>query len=113
MNTGIQDAMNLAWKLALVIQKTCDEQLLDSYSPERSAVGDEVLKAADRLTEIGTTKNPIAQAASNFVGHVMLGLSPLHEKGIWLVRPDGYVAMSTSEDGVQDVATYLARLIHH
>ena len=37
MNTGMQDAFNLAWKLALVVRKTCDEHLLDSYSPERSA----------------------------------------------------------------------------
>ncbi len=46
MNTGMQDAFNLAWKLALVVRETCDEHLLDSYSPERSGVGDEVLKAA-------------------------------------------------------------------
>ena len=77
MNTGMQDAFNLAWKLALVVRKTCDEHLLDSYSPERSAVGDEVLKFAARLTALGITKNPIAQAVRNLVGHVMLGLSPV------------------------------------
>ena len=44
MNTGMQDAFNLAWKLALVVRKRCNEHLLDSYSPERSKVGDEVLK---------------------------------------------------------------------
>ena len=57
MNTGMQDAFNLAWKLALVVLKTCDEHLLDSYSPERSAVGDEVLKSAARLTAVGITKS--------------------------------------------------------
>ncbi len=36
MNTGMQDAFNLAWKLAMVVQETCDERLLESYSPERS-----------------------------------------------------------------------------
>ena len=77
MNTGMQDAFNLAWKLALVVRKTCDEHLLDSYSPERSGVGDQVLKAADRLTAIGTMKNPLAQTVRNLVGHVMLGLSPV------------------------------------
>src|SRR6202041_233601 len=50
MNTGMQDAFNLAWKLALVARGSGNEHLLDSYSAERSAVGDEVLKAADRLT---------------------------------------------------------------
>jgi 2-polyprenyl-6-methoxyphenol hydroxylase-like FAD-dependent oxidoreductase len=79
MNTGMQDAFNLAWKLALVIHGICDEHLLDSYSPERSSVGDEVLKAATRLTAIGTLHNPIAQAVRNAVGHVVLGLRPVQE----------------------------------
>src|SRR5271166_4285532 len=68
MNTGMQDAFNLFWKLALVIRGTCNESLLDSYSPERSTVGDEVLKAAGRLTAIGTLKNPVAQTVRNMVG---------------------------------------------
>src|SRR5215467_14952154 len=35
MNTGLQDAYNLAWKLALVIQEKADAKLLDTYSEER------------------------------------------------------------------------------
>lgn len=77
MNTGMQDAFNLAWKLALVVRGTCDAHLLDSYSPERSGVGDEVLKNAERLTAIGTLRNPVAQTVRNVVGHLVLGLSPV------------------------------------
>ena len=77
MNTGMQDAFNLAWKLALVIRGRCGEHLLDSYSAERSKVGDAVLTTADRITEIGTLKNPIAQTLRNTVGHFVLGLSPV------------------------------------
>jgi 2-polyprenyl-6-methoxyphenol hydroxylase-like FAD-dependent oxidoreductase len=77
MNTGMQDAFNLAWKLALVIRATCYEHLLESYSPERSGVGDEVLRAAGRLTAVGTMRNPVAQTVRNLVGQVMLGLSPV------------------------------------
>ena len=73
MNTGMQDAFNLAWKLALVVRETCGEHLLDSYSPERSKVGDEVLKAAGRLDDVGTMRNPVSQTIRNLVGHVMLG----------------------------------------
>jgi 2-polyprenyl-6-methoxyphenol hydroxylase-like FAD-dependent oxidoreductase len=62
MNTGMQDAFNLAWKLALVIRNSCAEHLLDSYSPERSGVGDEVLKQAGRLTAVGTLKNSTLQS---------------------------------------------------
>jgi 2-polyprenyl-6-methoxyphenol hydroxylase-like FAD-dependent oxidoreductase len=57
MNTGMQDAFNLAWKLALVFSNSCNEHLLDSYSVERSAVGDQVLKMAATLTTVGTMKN--------------------------------------------------------
>jgi 2-polyprenyl-6-methoxyphenol hydroxylase-like FAD-dependent oxidoreductase len=77
MNTGMQDAFNLAWKLALVASGACGDDLLESYSTERSAVGDEVLRNAGRLTAIGTMHNSVAQAVRNLVGHVMLGLSPV------------------------------------
>ncbi len=77
MNTGMQDAFNLSWKLALVARGICGEDLLNSYSPERSAVGDEVLKTAGRLTEIGTLKNPLGRSLRDLVGHVMLGLAPV------------------------------------
>jgi 2-polyprenyl-6-methoxyphenol hydroxylase-like FAD-dependent oxidoreductase len=77
MNTGMQDAFNLAWKLALVIRGACGEHLLDSYSPERSQVGDEVLKAAARLTAIGTVKNYVLQSIRDLVGHFAFGLAPV------------------------------------
>jgi 2-polyprenyl-6-methoxyphenol hydroxylase-like FAD-dependent oxidoreductase len=79
MNTGMQDAFNLAWKLALVVRGICGDQLLDSYSPERSHVGDEVLKAAGRLTAVGTLRSPTAQAVRNTLGHMLLGLRPVQE----------------------------------
>ena len=53
---------------------TCRDSLLDSYSPERSHVGDQVLKGAERLTKVATLKNPVAQRLRNLVGQVMLGL---------------------------------------
>ncbi len=77
MNTGMQDAFNLAWKLALAIKGTCGEALLDTYSPERSGVGDEVLKNTARLTAIGALRNPIAEELRNIVGRVALGLAPV------------------------------------
>jgi hypothetical protein len=77
MNTGMQDAFNLAWKLALAIHGTGGEALLDTYSPERSGVGDEVLKNTARLTAIGTLRNPIAEELRNIIGHVAFGLAPV------------------------------------
>jgi 2-polyprenyl-6-methoxyphenol hydroxylase-like FAD-dependent oxidoreductase len=43
MNTGIQDAYNLAWKLALVLRGVAPESLLDSYEAERRPVGADVV----------------------------------------------------------------------
>jgi 2-polyprenyl-6-methoxyphenol hydroxylase-like FAD-dependent oxidoreductase len=77
MNTGMQDAFNLAWKLALVARGHGTESLLDSFSPERSYVGDQVLKNADRLTAIGTTRSPVVRTVRDIVGHLMLGLAPV------------------------------------
>jgi 2-polyprenyl-6-methoxyphenol hydroxylase-like FAD-dependent oxidoreductase len=77
MNTGMQDAFNLAWKLALVAKGLCPDKLLDSYSSERSYVGDQVLKAAGRLTEVGTLSNPVAQAIRNMASQLLLGLTPV------------------------------------
>jgi 2-polyprenyl-6-methoxyphenol hydroxylase-like FAD-dependent oxidoreductase len=44
MNTGIQDAYNLAWKMALVLRGAANESLLDSYDAERRPVGVDVVE---------------------------------------------------------------------
>lgn len=46
MNAGIEDADNLAWRLAGVVQGWAPERLLDSYETERRPVGDQVSRAA-------------------------------------------------------------------
>jgi len=51
MNTGIQDAYNLAWKLALVMQGAAPPALLDSYEAERRPVGEDVLARTIAETE--------------------------------------------------------------
>jgi 2-polyprenyl-6-methoxyphenol hydroxylase-like FAD-dependent oxidoreductase len=43
LNTGVQDAVNLGWKLAQVVDKTSPESLLDTYHAERHPVGARVL----------------------------------------------------------------------
>jgi hypothetical protein len=43
LNTGVQDAVNLGWKLAQVVNKTSTESLLDTYHAERHPVGARVL----------------------------------------------------------------------
>ncbi|MHC2018517.1 FAD-dependent monooxygenase [Methylobacterium sp. CM6247] len=80
MNTGMQDAINLAWKLAMVERGQAAPSLLDSYSPERSAVGDMVLRNAARLTDMATLSNPVAQGFRNLALRFMLGFHAVQDK---------------------------------
>jgi 2-polyprenyl-6-methoxyphenol hydroxylase-like FAD-dependent oxidoreductase len=78
MNTGMQDAINLAWKLALVCPGSAKpEPLLGSYSAERSEVGREVLANAGRLTTIALIRGAVAQSIRNHVARLLFGLSPV------------------------------------
>lgn len=80
MNTGMQDAINLAWKLAMVTRGQAAAALLDSYSPERTAVGDMVLRNAGRLTDLATLAHPAAQAARNLALRILLGFHAVRDK---------------------------------
>jgi 2-polyprenyl-6-methoxyphenol hydroxylase-like FAD-dependent oxidoreductase len=65
MNTGVQDAHNLAWKLALVISRSSPETILDSYELERRPVAEEVLKRTDFATRAITLRHSVTEAARN------------------------------------------------
>jgi 2-polyprenyl-6-methoxyphenol hydroxylase-like FAD-dependent oxidoreductase len=80
MNTGMQDAIDLAWKLAMVVRNEAGEVLLDSYSPERSAVGEMVLRNASRLTDMATLRNPAAEAARNLALRFLMGFHAVRDK---------------------------------
>jgi 2-polyprenyl-6-methoxyphenol hydroxylase-like FAD-dependent oxidoreductase len=62
MNTGIQDAVNLGWKLALAL-RGADPALLDSYHAERAPIGKAVLRFTDRAFTVATTSNPVVRFA--------------------------------------------------
>ncbi len=57
MNTGIQDAFNLAWKLALVIQGKAKSALLDSYHSERYPIINEIVNQTDAFTRMVLDKS--------------------------------------------------------
>ncbi|WP_181369424.1 FAD-dependent monooxygenase [Flavobacterium album] len=52
MNTGIQDAYNLGWKLAFVLQGKANARLLDTYDEERRTNAVNLLKTTDRMFDI-------------------------------------------------------------
>lgn len=67
MNTGIQDAFNLGWKLALVVRGIAPAQLLGSYHIEREPVARDVLNLTDRITRMATVRNSVAQSVRDFL----------------------------------------------
>ncbi|WP_101947206.1 FAD-dependent monooxygenase [Mycobacterium sp. 3519A] len=71
MNTGIQDAYNLAWKLALVERGIADAGLLDTYEQERHPVGVQLLKTTDRLFSVFGGQNPLARLARGRVAPLL------------------------------------------
>ncbi|WP_031497945.1 FAD-dependent monooxygenase [Streptomyces bicolor] len=63
MNTGIQDALNLGWKLALVCRGAAPPELLETYGMERAPVGRDVRRFTDRAFVIGTSPHPVLRFA--------------------------------------------------
>ena len=79
MNTGMQDAFNLGWKLATVIQGDGGGGLLDSYQAERHPVAKDVIGFTGLLTNIGTLRGA-AQAARNAVVRVIGNIPAIQHK---------------------------------
>lgn len=80
MNTGIQDAVNLGWKLAQALTGSGDPALLDTYEAERRPVGQAVLRLSNRPFRIATSDNPVVRFARSRVAPV---LAPLAVKATW------------------------------
>jgi 3-(3-hydroxy-phenyl)propionate hydroxylase len=73
-NSGIQDADNLVWKLALVLSGHASERLLDSYDAERTYAADENIRHSTRSTDFITPKSNISRTFRDAV----LGLAKRH-----------------------------------
>jgi 2-polyprenyl-6-methoxyphenol hydroxylase-like FAD-dependent oxidoreductase len=67
LNTGMMDAHNLGWKLALVASGRAPDTLLDSYAAERRPVADEVLKLTHALVRYGTLSHPVKRKVRDVV----------------------------------------------
>ncbi|MEU6418867.1 FAD-dependent monooxygenase [Streptomyces spiralis] len=58
MNTGLQDAANLGWKLVQVVTGHASEALLDTYQAERHPVGRAVLRSSGGIVRLAMAKRP-------------------------------------------------------
>ncbi len=80
MNTGIQDAFNLGWKLALVLQGQAPESLLEGYHQERHAIGEQVIRLSDFLLRSLLLRNVILRTLRQMLFRVILPLSFVQKK---------------------------------
>jgi 2-polyprenyl-6-methoxyphenol hydroxylase-like FAD-dependent oxidoreductase len=83
MNTGLQDAVNLGWKLAAEITGWGPDWLLDSYHAERHPVGAAVLALTGRQFRLNTVRSPAGRALRWAVHRLVVQLPPVQT---WLAR---------------------------
>ena len=78
MNSGIQDASNLGWKLALVSRGIASKALLDSYDAERRPVAHAVLALTHVLFWMETADNPVVRRARAALAPLAVSLALRH-----------------------------------
>jgi 2-polyprenyl-6-methoxyphenol hydroxylase-like FAD-dependent oxidoreductase len=80
MNTGLQDAANLGWKLAAAAQGWAPAGLLDSYESERHPVGRLVLRSSGAIIRMAMIRSRAGRVTRNVVGGAALRLPPVAHK---------------------------------
>lgn len=88
MNTGIQDAVNLGWKVAFHMRGVGSETLIESYSEERAAVGQKLVASTKRITDIMTAENHLLRMARNTIMRVALSTKKMKDgiaKGLAMI----------------------------
>lgn len=75
MLTGIGDAENLAFKLALVIRNLASEKLIDTYEAERRPLAAEVLRGTSTVTRVNVASNPVGRFLRDHVATRVFGLA--------------------------------------
>jgi 2-polyprenyl-6-methoxyphenol hydroxylase-like FAD-dependent oxidoreductase len=104
MNTGIQDAHNLAWKLALAVSGHASPALLDSYDAERRPVGEEVVGRTVRSARQGIAVLPVIRDARGEFATAYAA----DGDSVFVVRPDGYLGYAASAVDVDGLVAHLA-----
>ncbi|HKD47426.1 MAG TPA: FAD-dependent monooxygenase [Rhizomicrobium sp.] len=87
MNTGIGDAINLAWKLSWVVNGRAPDALLDSYEPERIAFARRLVATTDRVFSFVSTEGPFADLMRTRVAPLVIpAIGKVEAVREWLFR---------------------------
>jgi 2-polyprenyl-6-methoxyphenol hydroxylase-like FAD-dependent oxidoreductase len=80
MNAGIQDMINLSWKLAMVLDGRARPELLDTYESDRLPVIRQLVRMTERATTVFNSTNPLIHALLIRLAPVLLGRSTVQNK---------------------------------
>ncbi len=85
MNTGLQDAANLGWKLAAVVLGRSPERLLDTYHAERHPVGRTVLRSSGALVRLAMAHHPAQRALRGAAARLVSTVRPLSGRAMGMI----------------------------
>ncbi|BAL89465.1 putative FAD-dependent monooxygenase [Actinoplanes missouriensis 431] len=89
MNTGLQDAANLSWKLAATMTGEAAAGLLDTYQEERHPVGRLVLRSSGALIRMAMLRSRPARFARNAAGSALLALPAVTRRAAGVISGIG------------------------
>ncbi|MFH9727022.1 FAD-dependent monooxygenase [Streptomyces sp. NPDC017254] len=91
MNTGLQDAANLSWKLTAVLRGDAPdpEALLDSYHSERHPVGARVLRTSGALVRLAMAHTPLTRAARSLAARLLGAVRPAAARAMGMISGIG------------------------
>ncbi|MFE9773107.1 FAD-dependent monooxygenase [Streptomyces sp. NPDC005931] len=89
MNTGMQDAANLGWKLAQVLGGHAPDSLLDTYQAERHPVGRAVLRSSGGIVRLAMARRPWTLALRAAVATVVQHVAPVRRRAVGQVTGIG------------------------
>jgi 2-polyprenyl-6-methoxyphenol hydroxylase-like FAD-dependent oxidoreductase len=90
MNTGLQDAANLSWKLAQVVGGHAGPELLDTYQSERHPVGRSVLRSSGGIVRLAMAKRPWELALRALLTTVLDHAGPARRRMLGRLTGIGY-----------------------
>lgn len=77
MNTGLQDAANLAWRLAATVRGQAPDGLLDGYEQERHPIGRSVIRDSGRMMRMALIHSPVVSTLVNMASRIAVRIAPL------------------------------------
>ncbi|MEU8242903.1 FAD-dependent monooxygenase [Actinoplanes missouriensis] len=89
MNTGLQDAANLSWKLAATMTGQAAAGLLDTYQKERHPVGMLVLRSSGALIRMAMLRSRPARFARNAAGSALLAIPAVTRRAAGVISGIG------------------------